>query len=193
MISVAHLRVRRRLKIMQDSDSNMDQLILFRHAKTEPGRPGLEDHDRVLSLQGWDDAPKTMRRLLSTSQTTSPDLILCSTARRCRQTLEAVEDLLSGAPVLYRDDLYLAEDDAILQIAETAAAANNASCVLVIGHNPGLRSLAGGLCPIDTPRAGELRSSFPTSSIAAMQRSDASETQWRLIAFHKVADLKDAE
>lgn len=167
----------------------MRQLILLRHAKTETIRPGLDDHDRALTLAGWDDAPRVMRMVMSGGL--RPDLVLCSTARRCRQTLEAMEDLLSDAAKELREELYLAEDDAVLDIATRAAAEHDAKSVLVIGHNPGLRSLAGRLSPMNAPRAGELRSSFPTSSIAVLERAEDGDADWRLLAFIRPSDLTD--
>ena len=66
----------------------MKTLLLMRHAKSSWSEPGLADHDRPLNKRGKQAAPE-MGKLLR-KEGLVPDLILCSTARRSRQTAEAV-------------------------------------------------------------------------------------------------------
>ncbi|MBB34391.1 MAG: phosphohistidine phosphatase [Hirschia sp.] len=167
----------------------MRQLILFRHAKAEPSRLGLEDHDRALALQGWDDAPRVARATLARGG--QPDLILCSTARRCRQTLEAVEDMYSGISVEFRGELYLAEPNRMLSLAVQAAAETGASKVMMIAHNPGTRELATRLSPMGSILASNMRRSFPTASMAVLQRMDSAQDDWDLASFITPADLRN--
>jgi phosphohistidine phosphatase len=90
-----------------------------------------------------------------------PDLVLCSTAARARETWATAAVHLSGAPeVIYERALYLAEPAAILKHVKHRA--ENRSSVLVIGHNPGLQALAQSLAH------GALGSSqkFPTACLA---------------------------
>ncbi len=164
----------------------MLQLILFRHGKAEPAQPGIEDHARALAPRGWDDAPRVMRTLLSRGM--GPEIVLCSDARRCRETREALEDMLSGTPVSARPDLYLAESDAVLNIAKQEASINCVSSVLVIGHNPGLHFLASQLAPIGDAAATSLRQKFPTGSAACFRRQ-STDDPWELSAFVRPSDF----
>ena len=64
----------------------MRELILLRHAHAEPPAPGQEDFDRPLSLQGQAEAEAAGRWLKEHGYT--PDRVVCSTARRTRETTE---------------------------------------------------------------------------------------------------------
>lgn len=66
----------------------MRQLILIRHAHAESPAPGQADADRALSPEGQAAAEAVGRWLLEHGL--APDCVLCSPARRARETLEAV-------------------------------------------------------------------------------------------------------
>ena len=70
----------------------MRELILLRHAHAEPATPGQSDLDRPLSPQGLAEAESAARWLKE--QGLVPDRVLCSPARRTRETLEAVMDAI---------------------------------------------------------------------------------------------------
>ena len=61
-------------------------LTLFRHAKSSWATPGLPDFDRPLAPRGEEAAP-LMAAFLAESGL-APDLVLCSSARRTRETLD---------------------------------------------------------------------------------------------------------
>jgi phosphohistidine phosphatase len=64
-----------------------------------------------------------------------PELVLCSTAERTKETLELVLPVLAGKPqIRYDRILYLAEWPVLL--AEIRALASEASPLMVVGHNP---------------------------------------------------------
>ena len=114
------------------SDSRV--LILMRHAEAaHPG--GYRDHDRPLTTHGSRDALAAGQWIRA--QVTPVDAVLCSTATRTRQTLEA-----SGitAPVEYVDDLYGGGIDDIIEVISHAPA--GARTLLVIGHAPGIPATA---------------------------------------------------
>lgn len=116
----------------------MITLVLVRHAKSDWGDPGLDDHDRPLNDRGRRDAPRMAQRLADTGF--RPDLLLSSTALRARTTAQAFSGAL-GAEVALDPGLYGASADAIL----AAAAATRAASVLVVAHDPGMTVLAGRL------------------------------------------------
>ena len=78
----------------------MRELILLRHAHAEPATTGQSDLDRPLSPQGLAEAEAVARWLKE--QGLVPDRVLCSPARRTRETLEAVLPLMraQGAGVI---------------------------------------------------------------------------------------------
>lgn len=120
----------------------MKQLLLMRHAKSDWSDDKLSDHDRPLNSRGRQDAPR-MGALLRREEWI-PDLIISSSARRTRETasLVAAECDYAGAPEATRD-LYLAEPDDYLAVMQ--AAPEEAQCLMLVGHNPGLEELVAQL------------------------------------------------
>ena len=80
--------------------------MVLRHAKAE--RPtGVADEDRPLTERGHADAAAAGAWLAARGY--RPDLVLCSPAKRTRQTWRAVALALAGsdqAEVRYEPDLY---------------------------------------------------------------------------------------
>lgn len=118
------------------------ELILLRHAKSGWGQPELADHDRPLNGRGRRQAPLVGAWLAA--EDCEPDLVLCSSARRARETLEG----LLGAtdwqpPVVFEEGLYHAEPEAILELI--AWLGGDVRRLLVLGHNPGLSLLSSQL------------------------------------------------
>jgi len=130
-------------------------LIVLRHAKTEPLTSGplasgaRTDQDRGLTARGHHDAAVAGAWLAE--QSLRPDLVLCSPARRTRQTWHDVAIAIaeaaggSGARVEYAHDLYGSTRQATLDLL--AGTAEAVDTVLVIGHNPTLSELSAGLDP----------------------------------------------
>ena len=118
----------------------MKRLILLRHAKSAWETPNLDDKDRPLNERGRSDAPR-MGKWMAVSGFV-PDTVLCSTAVRTRETWALVAPALPNAPeVLFEDLLYLASEDEML----SALRAADGDCVMMIGHMPGIGTLAADL------------------------------------------------
>ena len=64
------------------------QLFVLRHAKSSWDDPGLDDHDRPLAPRGQ-RAVKLLGEHLR-DRGVEPDQVLCSSARRTRETLAGV-------------------------------------------------------------------------------------------------------
>ncbi len=141
-------------------------LSLLRHAKAGTDRAGVRDIERPFAPRGERTAP-LMGRFIA-GHHLEPDLILCSTAKRARQTLALVQAELPSKPkVIYDEALYLAEPEGILEVI--AARAGSLKRVLVIGHNPGLQELA--LLLAGAGRKADLaaiRTKFPTAGLAVL-------------------------
>jgi phosphohistidine phosphatase len=124
-------------------------LWLLRHAKAvvEPP-PGGGDHERPLSAKGRRDADALGRRLGEDGDRLDlgafPELVLCSTATRTRQTAERVmAELSQPPPVEYLRVLYEASPaDVVEQLHAVDAAVGS---VMVVGHNPTIEILASTL------------------------------------------------
>lgn len=116
----------------------MISLALVRHAKSDWGDPGLDDHDRPLNDRGRRDAPRMARQLAESGF--RPGLILSSTALRARTTAEAFAAELAVAVAL-EPELYGAPARTLL----AAAAATRAPSVMVVAHDPGMSVLAAHL------------------------------------------------
>ena len=100
-----------------------------------------------------------------------PDLVLCSTATRTRQTLDAVLSELEVEPAVeFLEDLYLAGPREMLDLV--ASVPDTVEAVLLVGHNPGTGILAAALSGEGSPESVHLmRAKFPTAGLAIIELS----------------------
>jgi phosphohistidine phosphatase len=155
------------------------RLLFLRHAKAEPGAPDQEDHDRALTERGRADAAAMARHL--GQQGYVPSRILCSSARRTRQTIEPVLAALA-VPAAYLETLYLAPPGRILALARDADDADAA--LMIVGHNPGLEQCAALLArePVkrrEQHRHDVMEEKFPTAALAVI---DFNIPAWKLLS-----------
>lgn len=117
----------------------MQRLILMRHADAERSAPdGGGDRERPLSAHGRADA-RAMGRSLA-ARGLKPDMALVSDARRTRQTWDEVHEALGDVDLRVTPALYNAASDTLRRAVE--AAEDEAGCLLVLAHNPGVHQLA---------------------------------------------------
>jgi phosphohistidine phosphatase len=138
--------------------------MLLRHAKSSWSDPDLPDVDRPLAPRG-ERAARQIADYLRRNEI-RPQLVLCSPARRTRQTLEAIEPSLGETcAVELSSDLYAASAETLVERLRRLP--ESADPVLLIGHNPGLEELALALSDrgADLPR---LREKFPTGALATI-------------------------
>jgi len=142
----------------------MRRLLLLRHAKSSWEDPSLDDFDRPLAPRGERAAPAIADFMRS--KKLIPDLVLCSSAVRARQTWHAVANKLgSGDNLRELKSLYLATPSRLLQTLRRAP--QKAETVLVIGHNPGMEIFAlrlTGKGPRNAMR--QMAEKFPTAALA---------------------------
>ena len=138
----------------------MKRLYLLRHAKSSWKDSSLADHDRPLAGRGR-RASKAMARHLR-DEGISPDLVLCSSARRARETLDRIESALDSPTVVVEPELYGASGRALLDRLRRVP--DSAESVMLIGHNPAMQDLALDLAP----GASELAEKFPTGALATL-------------------------
>jgi phosphohistidine phosphatase len=116
----------------------MKNLFLLRHAKAVSSSAGLRDFDRSLSDQGREQAERLGKYLQQ--QNIGPDLVLCSTALRARETTELVLTAAgSTSEVRYDLRIYEASVQQLLEVISEIEEGKNE--VFLVGHNPGLEEL----------------------------------------------------
>jgi phosphohistidine phosphatase len=132
-------------------------LYLLRHLKSSWDDASLADHERPLAPRGR-KAGKAMARHLREADV-RPELVLCSTATRTRETLDAVRGAIGEPEVRFEDDLYAASERELLDVLHCVD--DGVGSVLVIAHNPGLEDLAAAL-------TGVTQEKFPTGAFATL-------------------------
>ena len=145
----------------------MRTLFLLRHAKSSWDDPEVADHARPLAPRGVKAATRIARHLRAVD--IRPDLILCSPARRTRQTVELLDPALgSDTEISIEDGLYGASAGELLERIRQVDSSH--STVMVIGHNPGLEDLAIELAGDgDEPALAQLQTKFPTAALATLE------------------------
>jgi phosphohistidine phosphatase len=139
------------------------RLYLLRHAKSSWKESGIPDHDRPLAGRGR-RAAKAMAAHLQ-AERVRPELVLCSSATRARQTFERVEPL-GAREVHIERELYGA--DAATLLARLRDVPAGVGSVMVIAHNPGLEDLTRVLAR----QHDELGEKFPTGALATLSFGD---------------------
>jgi phosphohistidine phosphatase len=142
----------------------MGTLYLLRHAKSSWDDPARADHDRPLAPRGLRAARRMARHLREAG--VAPDLVLCSSAVRARQTLELVQPALGDAAVRVEDGLYAATADRLLE--RLRALPEPVRSVMLVGHNPGLQDLALDLAARGS-RLPELAAKLPTGALVTLR------------------------
>ena len=144
--------------------SAMRRVYLLRHAKSSWKDRSLADRDRPLSRRGMRAATAVAGFL--EAEGIRPDLVLCSPARRTRETLERVEAAF-GVRVETRleERLYGASEAELL--ARLGALPEGVDSVMVIGHNPGLEQLALALA-FEGAGLARMREKYPTAALATI-------------------------
>jgi phosphohistidine phosphatase len=154
------------------------KLVLLRHAKS--AWPDVPDHDRPLAGRGRRNAP-VMGRWLRTNGYV-PDQVLCSTARRARETWQlAQEGLGATPPVSFERRVYQASAEQLLDLVRGVPSA--VTTLLIVGHDPAIQELALMLARTASPAGGDggdggggaaadaldrMRVKFPTAAVAVL-------------------------
>jgi phosphohistidine phosphatase len=141
------------------------RLILMRHAKSD--WPDVPDQQRPLAKRGRRDAPAMGQWLADHGY--QPDTVVCSTARRARQTWELLAPELGGSPsVTFDPRAYDASAWTLLDLARELPSSCRAA--LFIGHNPAMSELAASLTgPPATEGGPPPDMTFPTAAVAVLE------------------------
>lgn len=140
------------------------RLYLLRHAKAAWALPGQKDFDRTLDETGFADAEIVAD--MAADQGLRPDLILCSTAERCRQTADAFRRTMTeDLEIRYVDELYAGGANVYRDIISSQDP--TLSALMVVGHNPVieeiLREILGEEAAVEAAPAG-----YPPGALAVI-------------------------
>lgn len=170
------------------------RLMLLRHAKSDWGDPSLDDFDRPLNPRGLKAADMMAGYLSETCP--PPDLILCSTALRTRETLaELLPFLTVDTDIQLRGELY--EDSELDYLSLLQNLDTSAETVLVIGHNPAIEETAALFYGSGLVEGyDDMAEKYPTGALAIFtfphrSWSDLGEGSGTLERFVKPRDLED--
>lgn len=122
----------------------MQNLIIWRHAEAEMQSDSGHDSDRVLTKRGHKDAAKMAKWL----HKHLPDdvEVLCSPARRCLQTAQALYDI-NHIKINVSDSLSV--DANVAHIVQELLTNNSAPTILIVGHEPTLGLLISRLVALN--------------------------------------------
>jgi phosphohistidine phosphatase len=167
----------------------MKRVYLLRHAKSSWADAALADHERPLNGRGRRAATAMCEQLRA--EGIAPALVLCSTARRTRETLERIAPALGDAEIRTEDALYGASAATLLERLRRLP--DEVESVLLIGHNPGLQELALRLAR-PAPALDPLTDKFPTGALAVLalaagRWSECAPGTAELVAFARPRDL----
>lgn len=166
----------------------MARLYLWRHAKARWAEPGDRDFDRALKKSGRADAEAMATVMRDAGY--APELVLCSTARRTRETWDAAAPKFPGAEVVYLETLYSTDSAGYLEVVRQRGGDRD---VMVVGHNPMTEDVAMAL--VQRKEADQLSNGFPTCGLAVLEfESDLSAIEpgtGTLVAFLTPRSLEE--
>ncbi|WP_313879925.1 SixA phosphatase family protein [Streptomyces silvisoli] len=134
--------------------------------RSPPGRRGWPTLIGRWPGAGGRDAPAAGRWLRSAGR--PPELVVCSPARRTRETWELLHGELAADPEVVHDDrVYAAEPPELLRVLRQTP--ERVRTVLLVAHQPGVQELTLALAGAAEGDALErVREKFPTSAIAVL-------------------------
>ncbi|MBM3555678.1 MAG: histidine phosphatase family protein [Alphaproteobacteria bacterium] len=150
----------------------MKKIALLRHFKSSWDNDKDDDFDRPLAPRGARSGALIAAWMAKAGL--APDLVLCSSARRTKESLALILPVLEAPVIQLERGLYLASTGDYFERLRKIEDRFNA--VLMIGHNPGLgelaRVFAGGKDP-------DIDQAFPTGAIAVFE---SEVRRWRDLA-----------
>jgi phosphohistidine phosphatase len=166
------------------------RIHVLRHGKSGWDDSTVDDHDRPLASRGR-KATAAIARYIEQSEI-APQLVLCSTALRARQTLEGITRALGAdVAVEFEDDLYNASADDLIR--QLRLIDERITSVLLIGHNPGLEDLVLRLASSGTDLE-RVREKFPSAALATVsfegKWDDLEKSEASLVGYVTPKDLE---
>lgn len=144
------------------------KIYILRHAKSDWSTDTPTDFERPLNKRGMRNASE-MGQWMAT-QGIIPDVVICSTAQRARQTITRVCTAMGidESNIEYNSELYLASLDELLSAIRSLP--EQIESVMLVGHNPGLEELLIYLVG-STAAISIDRKILPTATLAQLKLS----------------------
>ena len=144
----------------------MRRLMLLRHAKAERVEPGRSDFDRALAPEGREASPRIGTYMAAHGLI--PDLVICSSARRAKETWELASGAFAPFPrTTFDKRVYEFDAGELLDLARTTR--GDVHALLLVGHNPSLEDLAAlTIATGDLIGRGRMAEKFPTGALAVI-------------------------
>ncbi len=151
------------------------RIYLLRHAEARQATPGQKDFDRPLSDNGYAAAEIVAEKAIGKGY--KPDLVISSTALRCRQTAAAMRRaVMPSTEFRFVDALYNGTPDIYLSLISTQT---DQESVMLVAHNPIIELTLAALIGHEA-FADALPRGFPTAGLAVI---DATSAGWTLTDF----------
>ncbi len=141
------------------------RIYLLRHAEGRSwAAPGQQDFDRPLNDKGYAEAEIVADNAADKGY--QPDLVICSTALRCRQTADAIHRAMGPSTrdslrrcALQRHAGHLSRDHRIQATADS---------VMLVGHNPTIEQTLEALIGHDALRRAHCPTAFRPPGLAVL-------------------------
>ncbi len=141
-------------------------IYIFRHAEAVAPEPEQDDFDRPLTARGRQDA-EAMQPYLSLGDM-RPDLVLCSSATRARETLATVLPAI-GEDVAVKHDRRLYKAGVTAWENRLRRLPEETGSVMIVGHNPTFHGLANALAGGGGAKAlDRLKAKFPAAGLVTL-------------------------
>ncbi|MGF0538422.1 SixA phosphatase family protein [Agrobacterium sp. ES01] len=152
---------------MTFTKSPLSRLYLMRHANAAWAQPGTSDFDRELTDDGYAEAEIVADKAAGKNYV--PARLLSSTAKRCRQTSEAIRRSMDEElDCNFIDTLYNAPADTLLEII---AAQTSSTSLMIVGHNPAMEEALVELVGEDVFHRA-IPFGYPTAGLAVLDRTE---------------------
>lgn len=130
----------------------------MRHAEAQMPQFGKTDRDRAITIEGMQQLD--MLRLKLQGKLSGVDYVVCSNAKRTRQTLEGIKPLLpANIEIAFNDNLYQSTQETIWDMINVVD--NKYKGIILIAHNPGLSQAVQWIADVNGRSVRQL----PTSGV----------------------------
>jgi len=149
-------------------------IVLIRHAKSSWSDPSQSDFDRPLNERGEHDAPMMGERLRKWRLL--PDIIVCSSARRTRQTAKRIAAAIGFDKDAIRreENLYHCTPDTIASVIRSLDDA--VTIAFIVAHNPGITDFVNQLSDMfridNMPTCGIVAATLQTAHWADFSQAE---------------------
>ena len=152
------------------------RLIFMRHAEAQMIQYGKPDKDRAITMEGMNQLEAL--RLKLKGKFSGVDYVICSNAKRTRQTLEGLKPLLpANVEVVFDDSLYQGDQSLIWEIINRVDSKYKG--LLMIAHNPGLSQVVQWVADL----GGRSIRQIPTGGLALC----STKSSWSEVSAPKLA------